>query len=108
MAETHLSRLLGLAGRKQLCAGCGLLIRPSSGVHTFGMRFTIDVLALDKAQRVTKIWRRMQPFRMTSVNFGTCSVVELAAGEADRRQVEVGDQLEVASLSFLTPLTAAV
>jgi uncharacterized membrane protein (UPF0127 family) len=95
LADTHLSRLLGLVGRRQLDAGCGLLIRPSSGVHTFGMRFAIDVIALDKSGKVKRIWHRMPPFRVTAINFGTCSVLELAAGEANRHQIDLGDQLEV-------------
>ena len=96
LANTHLGRLLGLAGRKRLGAGCGILVSPSSGVHTIGMRFAIDVVALNKSQTVTKIWHRMQPFRMTNISFRTCSVLELAAGEADRLQIEVGDRLDVA------------
>jgi uncharacterized protein len=106
MADTHLRRLLGLAGRKQLCAGCGLLIRPSSGVHTIGMRFAIDVVALDKAQTVTRIWHRIRPFRVTAISFGTCSVLELAAGEANKQQIEVGDHLELTEVIIATPFTA--
>jgi uncharacterized protein len=96
IADTSLARLIGLAGRKELNPGCGLLIKPSSGIHTFGMRFSIDVVTLDKALRVMKIWRRLPPFRLTTINFNTNSVLELPAGEADRCQIEVGDQLEIA------------
>jgi uncharacterized protein len=108
LADTHLSRLLGLAGRRQLYAGCGLLIRPSSGVHTFGMRFAIDVIALDKSEKVKRIWHRMSPFRVTAIDFETCSVLELAAGEADRHQIDVGDQLEVADVMAARPLKRGV
>ncbi len=48
IADTSLTRLIGLMGRRRLDAGCGLLIRPSSGIHTFGMLFSIDVVALDR------------------------------------------------------------
>jgi uncharacterized membrane protein (UPF0127 family) len=108
LADTHLRRLLGLAGRRQLYAGCGLLIRPSSGVHTFGMRFAIDVIALDKSGKVKRIWHRMAPFRVTAINFGTCSVLELAAGEAERHQIYLGDQLEVAEAIAARPFTSVV
>ena len=95
VADTSLSRLIGLAGRKRLDAGCGLLIKPSSGVHTFGMRFAIDVVALDRKLQVVKIWRRLAPFRVTSINLKTHNVLELPAGTISACRVEIGDQLEV-------------
>ena len=95
LAETSLSRLLGLAGRKTLDAGCGLLIRPSSGIHTFGMRFAIDVVALNKRLQVVKVWERLPPFRITSLSFRVHSVLELPAGEISRRGIAVGDKLEI-------------
>src|SRR5580693_9041969 len=80
VAETSLTRLIGLAGRSRLDAGCGLLIRPSSGIHTFGMLFAIDVVALSKDLRVLKLWHCLLPFRMTGINLKTRSMLELPAG----------------------------
>lgn len=94
IADTSLKRLLGLAGRRRLGAGCGLLIRPSSGIHTFGMLFAIDVIALNKSLQVVKLWRRLPPFRITSISLKVHSVLELPAGEISRCRIEVGDQLE--------------
>jgi uncharacterized membrane protein (UPF0127 family) len=95
VAETSLTRLVGLVGRRRLDAGCGLLIRPSSGIHTFGMLFAIDVIALNKSLQVVKLWRRLPPFRITSISLKVHSVLELPAGEISRCRIEVGDQLEV-------------
>ena len=61
LADTFLSRLVGLLGKSSLDDGAGLLIRPSSGVHTMWMRFAIDVVALDKDLRVLKTWQRLPP-----------------------------------------------
>lgn len=94
-ADTFLSRLFGLLGKTRLEPGCGLLIRPSSGVHTMGMLFPIDVVALDKAMRVVKVWRRLRPFRVTSVSFKISSVLELPAGQIETCQIERGDLLEI-------------
>jgi uncharacterized membrane protein (UPF0127 family) len=94
VAETSLTRLVGLAGRRRLDAGCGLLIRPSSGIHTFGMLFAIDVIALSRSLQVVKLWQRLPPFRMTSISWKVHSVLELAAGEISKCSIEVGDQLE--------------
>jgi uncharacterized protein len=95
IADTSLTRLIGLAGRRGLDSGCGLLIRPSSGIHTFGMLFSIDVLALSKDLRVLKLWHRLAPFRMTSVNLKRHSMLELPAGQISNCRMQVGDQLEL-------------
>jgi uncharacterized membrane protein (UPF0127 family) len=94
IADTSLTRLVGLAGRRRLDAGCGLLIRPSSGIHTFGMLFAIDVVALDKKLQVVKLWHRLRPFRVTSVSLKIHSVLELPAGEISKCRIELGDRLE--------------
>lgn len=94
LADTSLTRLIGLAGRRGLDSGCGLLIRPSSGIHTFGMLFSIDAVALSKDLRVLKLWRRLAPFRMTSIHLKIHSMLELPAGQIDHCRMQVGDQLE--------------
>jgi uncharacterized protein len=95
VADTSLARLVGLLGKRRLDAGCGLLIRPSSGVHTFGMLFSIDVVALDKDLQVLQLWPRLAPFRMTSVSLKTRSILELPAGQISDCRMRVGDQLEL-------------
>ena len=95
IANTSLTRLIGLVGRRELASGCGLLIRPSSGIHTFGMLFSIDVVALSKDLRVLRVWHRLGPFRVTSVNLKTHSMLELPAGQISNCQMQVGDQLEL-------------
>jgi uncharacterized membrane protein (UPF0127 family) len=94
IADTFLTRLIGLAGRKRLDAGCGLLIKPSSGIHTIGMRFPIDVVALNRNLVVLNLWHEMAPFRMTGISLRTHSVLELPAGKIKQCQMQVGDQLE--------------
>ncbi len=94
IADTSLTRLIGLAGRRRLDAGCGLLIRPSSGIHTFGMLFSIDVVALSKGLQVLKLWHRLAPFRITSISLKTYCMLELPAGQISNCQIQVGDQLE--------------
>lgn len=95
IASTSLTRLWGLLGRRGLDAGGGLWIMPSSGVHTMGMRFPIDVVGLDKDLRVVKVWQNLVPYRVTSVNTKIQSVIELAAGRIRASNIEPGDRLEV-------------
>jgi len=94
IANTSLTRLWGLLGRAGLNAGGGLWIKPSSGVHTFGMKFSIDVVGLDKDLRVVKIWPDVVPYRVTSVSLRVSSVIELAAGRIRACSLQVGDRLE--------------
>ena len=95
IADTFLTRLVGLLGRKQLDAGCGLIIRPSRGIHTFGMLFPIDAVALSKDLRVVKLWPRLAPFRVTSLQRKAHSILELPAGQIHHCQIHIGDQLEL-------------
>lgn len=95
LASTSLTRLWGLLGRRGLGAGGGLWIMPSSGVHTMGMRFTIDVVGLDKDMRVVKLWHRLGPWRVTSVSLKMRSVIELAEGTIRAGQIEIGHILEI-------------
>jgi len=93
VADTFFARLFGLLGKSSLEDGAGLLIRPSSGVHTMWMRFAIDVVALDKNLRVLKTWQRLRPWRLTSVSFATHCVLELAPGQILHHNIEPGDQI---------------
>jgi uncharacterized protein len=95
VADTSLSRMFGLLGKHELTAGEGLWINPSSGVHTVGMRFVIDVIGLDKDLRVVKLWQRLIPFRVTSINLKIRSVIELEAGKIEACKVEVGDLFQI-------------
>jgi uncharacterized membrane protein (UPF0127 family) len=95
LADTSLRRMFGLLGRGGLDAGGGLWIKPSSGVHTFGMAFKIDVVGLDGSLKVIKLWRCLVPFRVTSVSMKMKSVLELPCGTIAQSQIKIGDQLEI-------------
>lgn len=95
LANTSPTRFLGLMGRRSLEPGAGILIRPSSGVHTLFMRFPIDVVGLDKRLRVVKLWPRLRPWWLTSVKLRVQSVVELPAGQIEHCNIELGDQLAI-------------
>ena len=99
LADTSMKRMRGLLGRPRLDAGGGLWIKPSSGVHTIGMAFTIDVVGLDSDLRVIKLWRTLVPWRVTSVSFKLRSVLELPSGVISHSQMQLGDQLQFSSSS---------
>jgi uncharacterized membrane protein (UPF0127 family) len=91
-ADTLASRTKGLLGRSGLGPGEGLLISKTASVHTFFMRFPIDVVFLDRKFRVRSISRELAAFRLAG-RLGPGHVLELAAGEATRAGIEKGNQL---------------
>ena len=96
VAATASSRLKGLLGHSGLERGEGLLLRPASSIHTFFMRFPIDVVFLDRALVVVAVADRIEPWRAASQR-GANAVLELPAGESSRRGITVGDQLTLAA-----------
>lgn len=95
VAATVPSRVRGLLGRRELAEGEGLLITPCRGVHTFLMKFPIDVLFLDKNNRIIHTVEHLQPHRMTRVLFRSSSVIELPAGAVFNSQSALGDQVVI-------------
>lgn len=93
VAGTSAARCVGLLRHDSLPEGHGLLIVPSEGIHTFGMKFPIDVAFLDRKKKVLKIRHRMGPRRL-SFCLRAQSVLELPAGTLEATGTERGDQLE--------------
>lgn len=94
VAATAPARLRGLLGRGELPPGEGLLLRPGGSVHTCFMRFPIDAVFLDGELRVRAVRHRLHPWRLAGAR-GARAVLELAAGEAERRGVAVGRRLRL-------------
>ena len=92
LAETSLARLRGLLGRSGLSSGEGLLLRPAGSVHTAFMKFTIDVVFMDRDLRVVKVVPELVPWRTAGCR-GARAVLELPAGEANRRGLREGVSL---------------
>jgi uncharacterized membrane protein (UPF0127 family) len=95
LADTSLTRLFGLLGKKHLDIGRGLWIKPSSGVHTFFMSIPIDVIGIDRSGNVVKLWQNLVPWRMTSVSTRLHSVIELPAGRIAACNTQQGDKLMI-------------
>lgn len=92
VADSLFARMKGLLGRDKLPPDNCLWIRPCKGVHTFFMRFSIDVLVLDKEHRVVAVIHDMKPNRISPVYARGATVLELAAFAAVG--VVVGDLIE--------------
>lgn len=88
-----LRRARGLLGRAQPLPQRGLWLKPCNAVHCWFMAYRIDVLFLDDRGRVLKRVDNLRPWRMAACR-GARSVVELAAGEAGRLDINQGDVFE--------------
>jgi uncharacterized membrane protein (UPF0127 family) len=95
VADSFLTRLRGLLGRRELPRDEGLLINPGSSIHTWFMRFPIDVVFLDRDLRVVGVAADVRPWRLRWRK-GARQVLELAAGEAAARGIKPGDRLTLA------------
>lgn len=95
VAQTLAARAKGLLGEKELPEGEGLLIRPCLGVHTFLMRFPIDVVFLDGTNRVLATVSDLKPHRMTGLLVKSSSALELPAGAVAASRTRPGDQIVI-------------
>lgn len=91
-------RMRGLLGRDSLEPGEGMLLQPAPSIHTWFMRFPIDAVFMDGTLRVMKIVSGLRPWRMAAAHHAW-GVVELSAGEAERRGIAIGDQLGVVKVT---------
>jgi uncharacterized membrane protein (UPF0127 family) len=94
LAVTSETRRRGQRGRDGLAPGHALLIAPCSSIHTWFMRFPIDVIYVRRDGLVLKTRAAIPAWRM-SVGWGAFAVVEMAAGAAAQAGVSAGDRLEL-------------
>ncbi|MEO8075711.1 MAG: DUF192 domain-containing protein [Acidobacteriota bacterium] len=94
VACTRAARAVGLLSRAGLDAGEALWIVPSRGVHTWGMRFTIDVLALDDRGVVIDQVSGLRPWRIRLPRRGTAGVLELPPGTLAASRTALGHRID--------------
>lgn len=88
------TRRRGLLGRAGLDEGSALIIAPCSAIHTFFMRFAIDVAFVDRSGHVVRGSRRIPPWRV-GLGIGAWAAIELPAGTLATTQTRPGDRLEL-------------
>lgn len=93
VADNFVTRLKGLIGVKSLSSG--MYFPNCNWIHTFFMSIPIDVVYLDKEMKVRKVDHNLQPWRLAKPVLMARNVVELPAGTARAKKLEVGDKLHV-------------
>ena len=84
-------RLVGLIGRREFAPGSALVIPACRQVHTFFMRFAIDVLFLDAENRILYAEANVKPYGVTNHRGGACMAIELPAGTIAAHGLRPGD-----------------
>lgn len=94
-ATSLYARMKGLLGRNELPSDEALMINHCSSIHTFYMKFAVDVVFVDRKMVVKKIYKNVKPWRLVSPIWGAHSVIEFAGGALEKLNIEIGDQLNV-------------
>ena len=99
VADTHWSRFCGLMGKASAEFGDGhaLWITPCRGVHTWGMRFPIDVAYLDPNHVIVHLETGLRPWRFAPIRLKATSVLELPEHTLKSTGTTIGDELEIHS-----------
>jgi uncharacterized membrane protein (UPF0127 family) len=92
-ADRFLSRAIGLLGSRSLESHEGLWLQHCNSIHTFGMRYEIDALGLDKKSRITDMRSRIRPMRCARLR-GASAVIELRAGACQELGLSIGDTID--------------
>ena len=96
VADSFFRSLIGLMGRPGLEAGHGLWIFPCQSVHTFWMRFSIDVVFLDEQRKVIHLVENLRPFRISKHLSKARSVIELPVSVIRATSTQIGDEIRIA------------
>ncbi len=99
VAHSLWARSKGLLGRERLRDGEGLVIPRCRSLHTWGMRFSIDVLFVDRAWKIVMATSHVRPWRIVGPVWRAWGVVETASGNLERSPLAVGDQLHLEPLT---------
>ena len=95
IAQDFKSRSVGLLNRQSMGEDEGLLIKPCNSIHTFFMKFPIDVLFLSESSAVVKAVHNIGPFRLSASHIKGYMTLELAAGVIQKFDIKTGDIIEI-------------
>lgn len=95
LANTFLTRLMGLMGRKHLFAEEGLLLTPSTSIHMFWMKISLDLVFLNKDNQVVEVYSNIHPWEWTPAVKDCWSILEVPVGTIQLSKTQLGDQLVI-------------
>ncbi len=93
LADQMWSRARGFLGRPRPDHGEGLLLNPCRAVHTFGMKYPLDIIFLDRQGRVVALYQRLAPRRVTGWHARAKYALEVPSGTIAATATAEGDHL---------------
>lgn len=97
VADNFYTRSVGLLSREYLSENEALILKPCCSVHTFFMKFAIDVLFVNKQNEIVALYENVKAFRILPIHFNSHYVVELPAGQINARNIQKHDIIIVKS-----------
>jgi uncharacterized membrane protein (UPF0127 family) len=95
IADSFVSRLVGLLNRTRLNPGEGLVLAPSNSIHSFFMRFTFDAILLNSNLQVVALIPGFKPFRVSPVYFNAVTTIELPVGTIHSSNTQIKDKIAI-------------
>lgn len=95
VANNHFTRFMGLMFRKGLKENCGLILDPCNQIHTFHMKFPIDVITIDENNVILEIFEAVEPWKVKPAVKHGKKVIELDANVAKQKDLHIGDKLTI-------------
>lgn len=95
IAKNFFTRSIGLLSRKNLSEDEALIIRPCSSIHTFFMKFKIDVIFVDKNNKIIALYENVEKNKILPIHLTSKYVIELAAGRVHDKNIKKNDVLLV-------------
>lgn len=95
LADTVISRMVGLLNRRSLCEGEALVITRCNSIHMFFMRFAIDVVFVGRTNNVVGLIKKIQPFRLSPIFWKAVYAIELPAGTIEDKNILIGDRIQL-------------
>ena len=95
VANNFITRSVGLLFKTSISENECLIIKPCCSIHTFFMKFAIDVVFIDSKNRVIGLYENVQSNRILPIHLSSSYVIELSAGQISRKNIEKGDVIQV-------------
>ncbi|MFH1678861.1 MAG: DUF192 domain-containing protein [Candidatus Omnitrophota bacterium] len=95
IADSFMTRLVGLLNRMSLDKGEALILMPSNSIHSIFMRFTIDAIFLDKNGKIIGLLPSFKPFRLSPIYFNAVLTIELPESTIKLTNTKLGDPIKL-------------
>ena len=95
VAKNFFTRSIGLLSRKSISDGEALIIKPCNSIHTFFMKFDIDVIFVNKKNKIIAIYENVPKNKILPIHLTSCYVIELPAGTSERKNIKKEDVIEI-------------